>query len=278
MPALRPSAAVIVAFAAALALLACGDTDDAGPTEVTFIDLRVEDVTHARAVVRFDTSEPTTCEVEFGIAADQLDRIAVDPSMIDDDLSFEHDVPLEDLTPSTMYWYRARAEDANGDVWLSEIASFTTAEGIAGIDGVNVASIAAGATVLDVSSSFGGSATWAAENAFDGQMATEWSSQGDGDDAFVTVQLAGQRTLTGFAFRSRSMPDGTAIVTSVQLVVEPDGDAPQTLGPFETPDPDQAYVFVLEPAPVAQVVRLEVVTSTGGNTGAREIQLFAPTL
>jgi len=71
-------------------------------------------------------------------------------------------------------------------------------------------------------------------------------------------------------FRSRQMPDGTAIVTSVQLSFD-DADP---IGPFATPNPGEVYGFEL--AVDAESVRLGVVTSTGGNTGAREIRFLGP--
>ncbi|MBW2628499.1 MAG: hypothetical protein JRE45_12830, partial [Deltaproteobacteria bacterium] len=45
------------------------------------------------------------------------------------------------------------------------------------------------------------------------------------------------------------------------------------MGPFETPDPDQRYIFEIAPIR-AQRVRVEAVTTTGGNSGVKEIELF----
>jgi hypothetical protein len=63
-----------------------------------------------------------------------------------------------------------------------------------------------GAQVTAVSSNFGGAASgqaWGADHAFDGQMSTEWSSRGDGDDAFVEIDLGRPRKLTAFALVGR---------------------------------------------------------------------------
>ncbi len=260
----------------ALALLftsACSDEDAAGDEVVTFEALRAESVGPDRATIRFTTSLPTTCEVEYGMSIGTLDLRAEDPSMVDDELSIDHEVPLEDLTPGTNYYYRARAEDARGRIFFSDTQSFTT---LAADDslGANVALLSAGASVTGVSSNFGGAdddERWGAEAAFDGAMGTEWSSAGDGDDAWVELDLGTPRALRTVRYRSRAMGDGSAIVTGFQLVID---DGAATLGPFTCEDPDVACVFALEEAVAALRVRFEVVSSTGGNTGARELQLY----
>jgi hypothetical protein len=126
--------------------------------------------------------------------------------------------------------------------------------------------------VIARSSNYGGAGdldAWGVAAAFDGQMATEWATAGDGDGAFVVVDLGTPRRLVGVAYRSREMGDGTSIVRGFQLLI--DGVA---YGPFASPDPALRYVFDL-PSVEAKVVRFEAVDTTGGNTGAREIELLA---
>ena len=257
---------------------ACGDNTGnesmmmGGETPVEFIDLRVEEITANRAVVRFDTSVPTSCEAEWGTAEDALDNTATDPDMEEGELAIEHEVPLEDLSPDQVYFMRARATDAAGNTYYSDIESFRTMSGDDMPDGTNVALMSAGSRVTDVSSNFGNAAndaTWGASNAIDGSMSTEWSTNGDGDDAWVTIDFGQMRNIERFGFRSRKMADGTSIVTSVRIVL--DGDA--AMGPFSTPDPDERYVFDITPT-LTRSVRVEAVTTTGGNTGAKEIQFF----
>ena len=109
-------------------------------------------------------------------------------------------------------------------------------------------------------------------NAFDDQMGTEWATDGDGDAAALTIDFGRERQLIRFEFRSRAMGDGSAIITSIRLVI----DAGRLiLGPFETPDPDVEYSFDFEAPVTARTVRVEAVTSTGGNTGAREIRFYS---
>lgn len=248
--------------------------DAAADGGVQFLDVRVESITSTRAVVRFDTSQPTSCEAMFGTAPDALDRSATDPDMEEGQLVRDHNVPLEDLMPSQTYYWRAKATNAAGETYVSALYEFQTTEAQEHVpEGTNVALLEAGTTVSGVSSNFGGGSndgSWGADNAIDGMMATEWSSSGDGDDAWLTLDLGQTRTIHLFGFRSRQMTDGSAIVRSVQLIFDDD----TVLGPYLTPDPEQLYQFALEPPMTARGVRVEAVTTTGGNTGAKEIQLF----
>lgn len=261
-------------------LAACGEAssvENAAPVNgvaaVEFLDLRVEELSATRAVVRFDTSRPTSCQAEFGTDAEHLDRSATDPDMAEGELSFEHEVPLEDLTGETTYSWRAVAVDAAGDTVVSETHSFTTPPGVASGDWVNVALAAQGTSVVGKSSNWASGAddsSFGALRAIDGQMATEWSSDGDGDATWIELDLGQPRSLVGFGFRSRMMTDGSSIVTSTELLL----DSETRLGPFATPDHTRVYRFDFSAPLPATRARIQVRSSTGGNTGAREIQLF----
>ncbi len=246
-----------------------------GGVEVEFIDLRVEEVGASRAVVRFETAQETTCEVEWGLAADELTTTAVDPDMDPDDpYGLEHNVPLEDLPSETTIYYRAKVVTPDDEAFFSEVRSFDTlAAEDAGPPRSNVALASAGTQVIDKSSNYGGAAddaSWGAGAVIDGAMSSEWATAGDGDDAFVTLDLGTERNLVGWGFRSRKMTDGSSIIQSVQLVI----DDAATLGPFETPDPDQFYQFDFDEPVAATVVRIDAITTTGGNTGAKEVELY----
>lgn len=265
----------------ACGILACsaacaeGGTSSGAPSgPVEFRNLRVEELSATRAVVRFDTDRPTSCQAEFGSDPDQLDRSATDPDMAEGERSLDHEVPLEDLLGQTTYSWRAVAVDAAGDSYTSETQSFTTPANMDTTDWVNVALAAQGARIAGKSSNWAGGADesqFGALNAIDGQMATEWSSDGDGDAAWIELELGQARDLLGFGYRSRMMTDGTSIVTSTELLV--DGEV--RLGPFATPDHTRVYRFDFATPLAATRVRLQVRSSTGGNTGAREVQLFA---
>jgi hypothetical protein len=241
---------------------------------VVISDLRVEEISATRAVVRFTTDIETSCEVRFGFAEDALAQSATDPNMDPENpYAIEHQVPLEDLPPDTVVYFRAAVTTKGERTFLSPVDTFTTLAADDAPVRTNVALIAAGSEVTDRSSNYGGAAddaTWGANNAIDGSMSTEWSSNGDGDDAFVTLDLGTERELTGFGFRSRKMSDGSAIITSVTLLL----DDATFLGPFDTPDPDTLYVFDFDPPQLTTTVRLDAETTTGGNTGAKEIELY----
>lgn len=265
----------------AAALLSCG-ADATVQETVTFSRMRVEEITANRAVVRFDTSLETSCELEFGPSEAALDQRATDPEMDPDNpFAYDHQVPLEDLSAGQQIYFRARTTTRSGLVFRSEMDSFrTTSEQVAGgsnelsPDDVSfVELLTEKATVVEVSSNFGAVANgdqWGIDAAFDGLMATEWSSNGDGDNAFVLLEFSQPEQLQAFGYRSRKMADGSSIVLSVRLVL----DGTLVLGPFATPDPDKRYFFVFDEAETATQVRVEAVETTGGNTGAKEIELY----
>lgn len=249
--------------------IACGG--EQATTELS--QLRVEEVAGNRAVVRFETSLPTSGEVQFGTSEDELDRSAIDVAMAPGELSFVHEVPLEDLEPDTEYTWRARAVDRDHAVVLTEPDSFTTLDDESEAEGDNVALRSAGAKVFEVSSNWGGGkndSTYGADHAFDGKMASEWASDGEGDAAWIELEFGGLRRITGFGFRSRHMSDGSSVIRRVELAF--DGDTER--GPFDAPDATQRYLFPIEPPVEASRVRIEAVETTGGNTGAREIEFY----
>ena len=149
---------------------------------------------------------------------------------------------------------------ADGTLYQSDTLEFTTPVSSA----TERTNLAPGGTIADVSSEY--SDSYRAANAIDGSLATEWSSRGDGDDAFITVDLGAPVAVTGVGFRSREMADGTSITTSFTVTV----DDAETFGPFASgPGLSVADLMV-----TGQVFRIDVATSTGGNTGAVEIEIY----
>ncbi len=64
------------------------------------------------------------------------------------------------------------------------------------------------------------------------------------------------------------MTDGTAEIFSFTLTT----DSGEILGPFELNDSNQSYPF--EMSVVAETLRLDVVESSGGNTGLVEFAVY----
>lgn len=217
------------------------------------------------AVLTVGTSIEAACAVAYG-PTQALGSIATDSDMQGGGHT-DHSPVMTGLEPGTTYSYRLSGIGPDGRLYQSELMTFTftpgessTAPPAVEIPAPNVASLA---TVVDVSSEF--SPNFAGSNAIDGDLATEWSSAGDGDDAYVVLDFGEDILARGVGFRTREMSDGTSITTSFTVTV--DG---RMFGPFEA-GPGLAVALVnLE----GQVFRFDVATSTGGNTGAVEVEVY----
>jgi hypothetical protein len=128
--------------------------------------------------------------------------------------------------------------------------------------------LASAGTVTAVSSEF--SPQWAAANAIDDDLATEWSSAGDGNNSFITIDLGESQAIGGFEFLTRTMADGSATTTTYEVIV----DDSTVFGPFPAGNPAESMRSSVDTE--GQIVRFEVTDSTGGNTGAIEIRILAP--
>lgn len=124
--------------------------------------------------------------------------------------------------------------------------------------------LAVGASVVETSSEF--NENFAGSNAIDGSLATEWSTRGDGDEAFIVIDLGAPQEITGVGFRTREMSDGTSTTESYTVTID-DGES---LGPFDA----GVGLVVSDFTATGQVVRIDLVTTTGGNTGAVEIEIY----
>ncbi len=254
-------------------MTACSSSDDRS-AEVQPIEsilaspIQIVDITADGATVRVDTSIDVVCSVVFGV--DQ----AYGGQSTDLDMAGRghstHSPRLQGLEADTVYHFRLQGTSADGRFFASEDMTFTTASStVAESDPrTNLASLSQGATVQDASSQIGNSPTWRPENAIDGDADTEWSSAGDGDDAFITVELSRSTELAVIGLWTRTM--GNSAQISSFLVVTDDGTE---LGPFDVPDGARLYEFPV--SVTTRTLRFEVVSSSGGNTGLIEIAAFA---
>jgi F5/8 type C domain len=225
--------------------------------------------------VEADTKVPVICAVAFGTTT-AYGALASDPAMNGGALLVHRPV-LKGLLPDTTYQLRMQAVGPDGTVYVGDnFTLHTPAAAPAALTAVkpvgkNVALLSAGANIHAVSSNYGGgsnTSSYGANNAIDGNAATEWSSNGDGDKAWIELDLGKPYALTSIGFYTRTMGT-TAQISSFQVIT----DQGQTLGPFTIPDAKAIYYFPV--SATTRMLRFEVLKSSGGNTGASEIEVYA---
>ncbi|MCF6736592.1 discoidin domain-containing protein [Blastococcus sp. KM273129] len=252
---------------AVVVLAGCGGEPASGgpavlPAEQVFAEAPVvlPDPSGTSATLQVTTGIDMACAVVFGRDESLGEGIATDSDM-GGGAHAEHRAVMRGLQPGTEYFYRVQGSGADGRLYRSELMSFRTPDAeVPEPPGENAA---LGAAVADVSSEFSGA--FAAGNAVDGDPATEWSSDGDGDDASITLDLGRAVDVVGLALRSRSMGDGTAVVETFTVTV----DGGPTYGPFGA-----GGTVVLDDAVTGRILRIDAETTTGGNTGAAEIEVY----
>jgi len=263
----RTLRALALTAALATSAAACSDvpTDD-GPIrpfdEIAATGPEVEaDPSGTFAVVLVTTTIEAVCAVSYG-PGPELGMIATDQEM-DGGGHRDHRPVLGGLSPGVEYSFRLQGIGPDGTLYRSRLMTFKTPT--APSEDLPGPNIAPQAQIVEVSSEF--SAAFSADNAIDGDPTTEWSSRGDGDDAFIVLDLGTDRAVSGIGYRGRSMSDGTALTTSFIVTI----DDNTILGPFEA----GAGLIVVEAPFQGRLVRIDVETSTGGNTGAVEIEIYA---
>jgi len=274
---MRKTNLIIAVGAFALLSAACSSGADEDTAVRPFSEVQATEATFendptfpGRGILRVDTTEAMICAIVWGETED-LGNFNNSLDMNGTGI-VEHNVLLPGAEAGQTYFYRLQGSTADGTLYQSELMTFTLPPGddtipddAASEHGVNVAE---GATVIEVSSEF--SASWAGANAFDGDLNTEWSSAGDADEAFITIDLGSAQEIAGVEFLTRTMTDGSATTETFFVVVD-DGER---FGPFVAGNP--ANPVFNEISFTAQILRFEVQDTTGGNTGAIEIRAFAP--
>jgi hypothetical protein len=263
--------------AIALLLAACGGTSDGEVrpfSEIQDSEFIFENDPGFpdRGIFRVVTTEPSICSIAWGpteALGNQNNSLAMNGTGI-----IDHDVLLPGAEAGATYFFRVQGATADGQLFQSELSTFTLpAAEAAGDDGdmedaAHGENLALGATIVEVSSEF--SSDWAAENAIDDDLATEWATAGSGDDAFLTIDLGSSQEVVGVEFLTRSMADGSAIANDYFVIVD-DGDR---LGPFPAGNPANPEFAAVSFN--GKIIRFEIDSSTGGNTGAIEVRVFAP--
>jgi F5/8 type C domain-containing protein len=257
--------------------------DTSGDT-LTLLDQRsviirpLEDVTESAAQIldiasdsvrlNFVGKVPLACTVVYGTTT-AFGSAAVDLNM-NGGAIVEHNPVMLHLQPDTEYFYRLQGSGEDGTLYVSQVGSFRTLpQSAATVE--NLLSPQRGAQVLGVSSNYGGQpndGTWGILNAFDGNPNTAWASSGDGDKAWFEVKLAQTSHVTRIEFWSRVMADKTSEIFEFTVTT----DSGAVYGPFKVESAAQSFAFPVDF--VASTLRFDVVSSSGGNTGALEVAVY----
>ena len=214
------------------------------------------------------TNVPVACTIVYGTTT-EFGQLTLDDDMAGG-AHQDHSPLLTGLEPETEYFYRVQGTDAAGNFYVSEVMTFTT-PAFEAPETDNLLSIFNSAEVIGYSSAFddaGPDERWGVNAAFDDNPGTAWSSDGDGDDAWIEVEMAQRAQINRIEFRSRSMTDGSAIVESFTITTD-DGSV---YGPFDVPGTESVHEYAVDF--VAKTLRFDVESSTGGNTGAVDIAAF----
>lgn len=262
----------------ALALAACVSPASRGAapppanirpaSDIFLAEPQFTDLTPELVTVEVETRQSVVCAVVYGATSD-YGQIATDTDMAGGGHSAHHPT-LTGLRPDTLYYARFEGVGPDGTLYRSEEYTFRTPPaGPSAAGETNLASPQAGARITGVSSNYGGGAddsTHGGLRAIDGNPGTQWSSDGDGDEAWIEIELAAETRVTRVGFGTRTM-GSSAQINSSQIVA----DSGETLGPFDLPDAAEIYYFHTDFT--ARRLRFEAVTSNGGNTGAVEIEV-----
>lgn len=274
---------IIGALGMALVLVAyaCGGDDSGGTEEPGAVlpfemiqssefEFEVDPFDTSRGIFHVTTTEATICSITWGETPD-LGNLNNSLDMNGTGI-IQHDVFLPGAEPGGTYYFTVQGSTADGRVFQSEMATFMLPEVEAAAEpqpemDLHGANLAEGAALIAVSSEF--SDAWAGENALDGDMSTEWATSGDGSEGFIEIDLGAESEIVGFEFITRSMADGSAVTT--EYTVDVDGEM---FGPFGAGTPATPGFAAVETS--GRTVRFDISDSSGGNTGAIEIGVFAP--
>ncbi len=239
-------------------------------SDITADGPRVNNINPTHATLELITTIPVACAVVYG-TDDAFGQVAIDPDMAGAAI-LEHRPVMGNLEPNTTYQYRMQGSDASGTLYVSEIYTFTTSDEMS--QDINVASLEAGASILDVSSNWvngSNDSSFGANKAIDNNENTAWASHADGDMASLTVQLVGRSSVHAIIVWSREMSDRTSRVMDFTVT----SDVGEQFS-FNLPNAEQGYRFDTPFVQPVTQLRFDVDTSTGGNVGLRDFDVLAP--
>ena len=232
-----------------------------------------------KTIINFTTEQPGFCQVLIGTKSGKYDQVAVES--MPEGAHKDHYNAVEGLKPNTQYVYKINFSTADGKLSQSNERTFNTPESMVSKPnstdsakpiGLNIAALDNGGRIIDVSSNYGSAANnemWGAELAIDEDSSTEWSSAGDGNVAWIEIGFDQSYKVSAVGFWTRTM--GTsAEITEIQ-VTSSDGTE---LGTYPINGAEQIQYFEIEQPTATDSLRFEVIDSSGGNTGAVEIEVY----
>lgn len=265
----------VVAVSGFVLLSACSNTGADVETRVRpFSEVQATDFAFeadptnpGRGIFRVTTTEPMICAIIWGETEEfgnMNNSLAMNGSGI-----VEHDVFLPGAEPGVEYVFKVQGSTSDGTLYESPVGTFTIPGSAAPAPDEDEQghNLALDATIAGFSSEF--SDSFSASNAIDGDPSTEWATSGGGDDAFITIDLGAERQIAGVEFLTRSMADGTAITEEFTVTI--DGEA---YGPFPAGNLSRPQTAAIDAT--GRMIRFDVTSSTGGNTGAVEIRVYGP--
>ena len=204
---------------------------------------------------------------------------------------------LEGLEAETRYSVEGCFLDTVREICCTPPVSLTTQASVEEYNsclGLNIALIAKGATIFEVSSNWSNQnndGSFGANNAIDGNPSSEWSSNADGDGAFITIKLPSLQRIGGVGVWSRTMGTSSEIKTFQLTLINFDDygslnaggtGAPYYREPLELKDTTQLYTFDITDTygreegdiPMVDMIRLDVLASTDFNTGLRSFEVY----
>jgi len=266
-----PSFAFVTLEVPALLLSACGRPSSPSvsaavvrPIDEILLETPRFEAGATSATVNVTTRIPVACAVVYG-PTNAYGSIATDTDMAGGAHADHHPV-LTGLAPDTVCYLRLQGVGPDGTLYRGEEFTFRT---LPGAGAFGAANLAATARIVAVSSEYGGASDgpFAAVRAIDGDPSTQWSSDGDGDAAWIEIELAAPTHVERVGFWTRTM-GSSAQVLSFRITT----DQGEEFGPFELSDAAQIHSFDTDFT--ARRLRFEAVETSGGNTGAVEIEIY----
>ena len=264
----RPILLLVLGIAASV-MAACGTANFDG---MLVEEPSVVEISSNSATIAATTADDTVCAIAFGPTTD-YGRVATDLDMSSEGHQMHRPV-LTGLQPDTLYHFKFGGIGPDGTVFESNDRTFRTLpedpSAMVRSQMTNLALISNGARVVAASSVFGGDEdAWGPDQAIDGNPSTHWATQGDGDSAWIEIELADETSISEIGFWSRTMGT-TAQIFTFRVVT----DRGETYGPFDLTDASTTNHFPVEFT--AKRLKFEAVKTSGSNTGAVEIEVYGP--